>query len=514
MADEPKVVDLSAVRTAREQVEARKAEEQEKLGGGAAGQELTPQFVLDCFRSNELGDGTLYAALQQGKFLFDNATGGWLRWAEHHWERDSMNAALTVVEDVVDSYSSVLPLAFKDDPGIFKDLGKRLQRLRTGRGRDNTLKLAATCSEPLAIAGHELDNKPLLFPCANGVIDLETGSFRPGKQEDLLMRASPVEWKSFEAECPTWTRALLEIMDGRQDMVDFLQRFLGYCVSGLNVEHFFVVLWGRGRNGKSIIVEAIKRILGPLAKPIASEMLLDQGKFGGKNASGPSPEIMGLRGVRLAFGSETDDGRRISPSRVKWLSGGDTLVGRNPHDKYEVAFQPTHKLVLLTNHKPGAPADDYAFWERCLLVPFNLSFVNREPQAEYERRADPELLQKLLAEGPGILAWLVEGFLRWQEDKGLKPPAAVLEATAEYRRGEDTMADFIDARCELGPDLSVDATDLYNSFSEWWEEVMKTKFVPAQKKFGRIMKEKYESRKVGGKYRYYGIKLKASELQE
>ncbi|MHC1701510.1 MAG: phage/plasmid primase, P4 family [Humidesulfovibrio sp.] len=505
-----RVVDIAEVRKAREQVEARRAEEKEKIGGGAAVPELPPQFVLECFRSSELGDGTLYAALQQGKFLFNNATGEWLRWSGHHWQRDTMNASLSGVEDVVHTYSSTLPMVAMDDPGIFKDMGKRLTKLRTGRGRENTIKMAATLSEPLAISGVELDDKPLLFPCANGVIDLETGSFRPGKQEDLLMRASPVEWKEIDAEAVTWRRALLEIMGGRQEMVDFLQRFMGYCISGLNVEHFFVVFWGRGRNGKSIIVEAFKRVLGPLAKPIASEMLLDQGKFGGKNASGPSPEIMSLRGVRMAFGSETDDGRRISPSRVKWLSGGDTLVGRNPHDKYEVSFAPTHKLVLLTNHKPGAPADDYAFWERCLLVPFGLSFVNREPQAEFERRADPDLLAKLMAESSGILAWLVEGFLLWQRD-GLKPPAAVLEATAEYRRGEDTMADFIDTCCELGPDYSVDATELYNSFSEWWEEVMKTKFVPAQKKFGRIMKEKYESRKVGGKYRYYGIKLKPAE---
>ena len=500
-----KVVDISV---ARSLVEARKAEEREKLGDDdKGGPELPPQFVLDCFRSSELGDGTLYAALQRNKFLFNNATGEWLRWNFHHWARDSMKASLSAVESVVTTYSRTLPMFAAQDPGIFKELHKRLQRLRSDRGRTNTLKLAATCEERLAIEGDEIDDKPLLFPCANGVVDLETGSFRPGRQEDLLMRASPVNWNGVDEPCLLWRSTLLEIMQGDKAKVDFLQRYFGYCISGLNVEHRFLVLWGRGRNGKGTIVEMLKELLGPLSKPIASEMFLDQGKFGGKSPSGPSPEIMSLRGVRLAFGSETDDGRRISPSRVKWLTGGDSLVGRNPNDKYEVNFLPTHKLVLLTNHKPGAPADDYAFWERCLLVTFGLSYVFREPNADYERRADKDLKEKLRAESSGILAWLVEGFLLWKRD-GLNPPPSVTEATAEYRRGEDTMGDFIDECCEVGTALHVEATDLYKAFTEWWEENAISKFPMVQKKFGRIMKEKFESRKVGGKYRYYGIRIK------
>lgn len=497
-----KVVELAAVRA---DVEARKAEEDEKLGLSAKQDELQPQFVLDCFRSNELGDGTMYAALRRDAARYNNATGEWLSWAGHHWQRDTRQAAITAVESVVLSYSKVLPQVL--DPAVFKELHKRIQRLRSNRGRKATLEAAATCDTGLGIDGNELDQKPLLFPCANGVIDLETGAFRPGLQDDYLMRSSPVEWKGIDAKCDTWRKALLEIMSGRQDMVDFLQRYFGYCISGLTSAPYFVVLWGRGRNGKSIIVELLKRIMGTLAKPIASEMLLDQGKFG-KNASGPSPEIMGLLGVRMAFGSETDDGRRISPSKVKWLSGGDTLVGRNPHDKYEVSFPPTHKLVLLTNHKPGAPADDYAFWERCLLVPFLQSFVNRDPQTEWEHRADLNLLDKLKAESSGILAWLVEGFLLWQRD-GLKPPAAVLEATAEYRSGEDVMGEFVDDCCEIAAAHKVEATKFYESFTTWWEENI-SKNPPAQKRFGNIMKDKFDRRKVGGKWHYYGVKLKDS----
>lgn len=504
MADietKPKLVHLEDMRA---KVTARRDEEAQILGTDESKpKELEPQFVLDCFRSNELGDGALFAALMRGRYVFNASSGEWLMWTGFHWKRDSLQEALSAVEDVVLTYARVVPKYV--DSSALVTLHKRINRLRSNRGRKATLEAAATCADRLAIEGDELDSKPLLFPCANGVIDLETGELRPGRQEDYLMRASPVEWLSIDAPCPTWRKTVLEVMNDRKDMADFIQRYFGYCMSGLTSEHFFVVLWGRGRNGKSVVVEILKRILGPLAKPIASEMLLDQGKFGGKNASGPSPEIMGLKAVRMAFGSETDDGRRISPSRVKWLSGGDTLVGRNPHDKYEISFAPTHKLVLLTNHKPGAPADDYAFWERCLLVPFELSFVNRTPQAEFERRADPDLTQKLLTEASGILAWLVEGFLMWRRD-GLKPPAAVLEATAEYRSGEDIMGEFVADCCQVATTNRVEASAFYEAFKTWWEENI-SKNPPAQKRFGNLMKEKFERRKVGGKYHYFGVKL-------
>jgi len=489
----------------REKVKARVAEESLTIGEQDVKKiEISPQFILTCFQANELGDGALYAALHRNRFLYNNASQEWLCWTGNHWKRDSLQEALSGVEEVVNTYSRELPKIIAD-ASFFKDLYKRIQRLRTNRGRKNTIEAATTCEDRLSIIGDELDCKPLLFPCANGVLDLETGAFRSGRQEDLLMRASPVEWLGFDAPCPTWRRFVLEIMLGRQDMADFLQRYFGYCISGLIKEHSFVVLWGRGRNGKGTLVETIKKILGPLSKPVASEMLLDQGKFGGKNASGPSPEIMGLLGVRLAWGSETDDGRRISPSRVKWLSGGDTLVGRHPHDKYEVNFTPTHKLVLLTNHKPGAPADDFAFWERCLLVPFELSYVFRDPKQEFERRADKDLPDKLAAETSGILAWLVEGFLRWQE-VGLCPPPAVLDATAEYRSSEDIMGQFVADCCAVASGNQVAATAFYEAFKEWWEENI-SKNPPAQKRFGNLMKEKFESRKVGGKYHYFGVKL-------
>ena len=282
----------------------------------------------------------------------------------------------------------------------------------------------------------------------------------------------------------------------------FLQRVLGYALIGEVRESIIVVLTGIGRNGKSLIVEVLSEIMGPLAGAVRSEMLLDQMRV--TSSTGPTPDIMALRGLRLAFASETDDGCRVSPSRVKWLTGKDKLTGRNPHDKYEVQFPPTHTLFLLTNHKPHAPADDFAFWERVLLIPFKLSFVSRRPQNDFERVADPLLATKLIPEYPGILAWMVRGSLQYLQ-RGLDPPPVVKEAVEEYQRDEDILADFVDECCVVGEGFQVGATALYDIFERWWKKNV-SKNAPKQKRFGSLMGRRFQ-RKKDGVYKYIGIGL-------
>jgi putative DNA primase/helicase len=219
---------------------------------------------------------------------------------------------------------------------------------------------------------------------------------------------------------------------------------------------------------------------------------------------------MALKGLRMAFASENDEGRRFSPSKVKWLSGGDTLVGRYPYDKYDVFFQPTHTLFLLTNDKPHAPANDFAFWERIHLIPFPLSFVDN-PRHEKQRPKDKFLMEKLEEEASGILAWLVRGCLAWLE-KGLRPPAKVLEATEEYRREEDVLADFIDECLILDPEASEQAANLYTLFVQWWEKNI-SKRTMSNRKFGQLMKERFEWEKKGTII-YHGIEIRPDHVGE
>lgn len=481
---------------------------------------LPTSYVQQCMAANELGDGLLYASVLKNQYLYNASAGEWLRWRGHSWGLDVMDSHLAAVEQVVDKLldttnqigTEIQQCVRGGEEAKRDQLSKlreriygRIARFRTDKGRNLTVKFARTCREPLAINGDELDLNPWLLACANGVLDLRTAKFREGRPEELISKASPTEWAGLETPAPTWERFLMEVQREEKEVVDFLQRWFGYSISGVIKEHKFLILEGPGgRNGKGTMMESMAEVLGPLAGPIQSEMLLDQGYT--RSSAAPSPDIMGLRGLRMIWASESDEGRRFSPSRVKWLSGGDTLTGRYPHDKYAIDFRPTHKLTLLTNSKPQAPAADSAFWERLLLVPFGLSYVDRDPVAPHERRANKDLREQLRAEAPGILAWLVRGCLEYQRI-GLMPPQPVLEAGARYRRDEDILAPFIEDYIEENTLGQTSASILYDKFSEWYTENVSKKGI-TQTRFGRIMGKRYEKGKIEGKSFYLGISLK------
>lgn len=490
---------------------------------------VTSAFIRQCIDANEVGDGLLYAALLRNEFVYNNTTGEWLVWAGHHWERDIMEKNLAAAETVMvrrlfeearQLSGEIEQLYKKNDQKTAlnrqktqQNVYKRIFRLRTDKGRNMCVKFARTNDDPIAIKGDELDLYPWLLPCKNGVIDLRTGKLRDGRREDLMFLASPVEYPGFRKKAPLWEKTLREIFEGKQEMVDYIQRLLGYAITGLDIEHIFPVLYGAGRNGKGIIVSVLNHVLGPLSGSIQSEMLLDQRRP--RSSQGPSPDIMTLKGLRVAFASETDEGQRFSAAKVKWLTGGDQLVGRYPHDKYEVRFRPTHTLFLLTNRKPMAPGDDFAFWERMHLIPFRLAFVDRDPVAENERRADKYLAEKLKKEAPGILSWLVRGCLEYQK-QGLNPPVEIIEATAQYRRDEDILADWLEDYCKITSDEKGQATELYDHFVKWYRKNVSKKKDFSQRRFGTLMGRRFEKSKSVGTVYYTGVDLDplAPEIDE
>lgn len=505
----------------RQQVQERIQAEQEASAADGEKQELSSKFVRECLRANELGDGILFNALHRGRFVFAKSMDTWLVWQGHHWALDEMDEARASVENVVIKYlkeaerikKEIQDLRGQKDTEakikrlekIQTEIYKRVSALRTMRRRNNVLYAAHTCDRPLAIHGRELDQNPWLLPVANGVVDLKTGKLQDGRPEDYMMKACPYEYHGIEAPRENWEKVLMEIFEDDDLVVDFMQRLFGFAIVGYQFEHIFPVFTGPGgRNGKSTIVETISHILGPLAGPIRAEMLLDTYQI--QSASGPTPDIMALKGLRLAFASETKEGVKISAAKVKWLTGGDKLTGRAPHDKYETTFDSNHTLFLLSNFKPAADANDKAFWERMINIPFNVRFLkNREPSAENERKADLFLKEKLMAEASGILGWLVEGCIKWQME-GLKPPPKVVQETQDYMDDEDNFGAFIDHCLEIDDDFSIGASELYDAFEAWWKRYV-GRWVPKQKKFGKQMREWFACQKTGGVYVYYGVDL-------
>lgn len=415
----------------REQVQAVATAEAEKFTApspSTTDQPISDSALWRAVNSGEDGDAFLFVQLHRDKLVFDHAAGSWYEWQGHYWAEDHVAENMAAVDAVIDAYAEGarqgawrrLKAAKTNDKAEEKMAEKRqtaylgrvkeLQRLHRKR---NLLTLAAAGRRSLGITGEEWDRHPWLLGCPNGTIDLQSGKLRPGRQEDFLKTTCPTAWRDLDAKAPAWVQFLSTIVDGEQELVTYLQRLLGYSISRLTMEHIFPVLWGKGRNGKGTLLQSLADVLGPLAGPVKSEMLLEQGRT--RSSASPDSDIMALRGRRLAWVSETDEGRKLNAGRVKLLVGGDTLCGRPPFGKREVQFQPTHTLLLLTNHKPKADPSDYALWQRVHLIPFTLSFVDN-PTGPNERRRDPYLAERLRAEASGILAWLVRGCLAWQRD--------------------------------------------------------------------------------------------------
>jgi putative DNA primase/helicase len=495
-----------------------------------AKREITEAFVWECLNAESQGDGHLYAELFRERFVYNASTGRWLEWDVLTWRDDLLSRSLAAVDTVANKYAEVLApieadfaslkrdkntdktdLAIKE--AMVKKVTRQIKKLRNVAGRAACLEFAHTLPEgSLASSGDGLDQQPWLLATTNKVINLATGEIVKPRQDQWITKRAGVEWpdKGLDAPCPVWNKYLWETFES-QPKIDFLQRWAGYCLTGDTSEQKFLQMAGDGRNGKGIFAEVLLTILGEYGGPIQSEMLLDQGH--GKSASGPSPEIMSLYGRRLAVASETDEHRRFSPSRVKWITGNDTLIARAPHDRQEVSFRPSHKLMLLTNNKPSVAADDLAFWERLILLEFPFMFMDRCTEPHHKQR-NYQLREQLEKEMPAILAWCVRGCLEYGRQR-LNIPDVILDATRQYQRTEDIVQDWVEASCyvqdhnHLTP-IVTPAAALYNHFSEWYEQNAGKK-IPSANWFGRRLKKKFGGRwhkDSQGRAAYRGVYLK------
>lgn len=330
-------------------------------------------------------------------------------------------------------------------------------------------------SQPgIGIDHDELDNNGWLLNCPNGVLDLKTGRLAPHRRGDHLTRLCPTRFDP-DARCPHWEQFLCEIFvrdDGPDvELIHYLQRLLGYCLTGDVSEHLLAVLYGCGANGKSVLVNVVRAVIGhELTCVAAPDLLL------ARNFDKHPCEIANLFGKRVVVCQEVGTGRRLNEALVKWLTGGDHLQARRMReDLWE--FAPTHKAFLVSNHRPEIAGTDNGIWRRVRLIPFDVTIP--------PERQDKTLTDRLIAEAPGILAWMVRGCRHWQEG-GLREPDRVRMATEEYRTEEDVVGRFLCERCVVAPAAQVRSDALYSAFAAW-SKTCGEQDVPSRRKFGEAM---------------------------
>jgi putative DNA primase/helicase len=393
----------------------------------------------------------------------------WIGWDGQRWKRDVGGVA-------VQQKSKEVSEDLWDDWRMDRDNKGLLAFARRSCTAKSIAATSALARSALPIEVKQLDQHDWLLNVANGTLDLRTGELREPRREDFITKLCPTKYDP-EAPCATWERFLMEVFGNNQALVRYLQRILGYGITGDVREQVLPILWGEGSNGKSTLITAVTNVLGEDYGGTAPREL-----FAVSKSDRHPTELMTLQGKRLMSASETDAGTQLNEALVKHLTGGDGITARGMYENFST-FRPTHKLLLSTNYKPQIKGTDWAMWRRIALIPFAVQFKGEN--------MDKDMPKKLEAEREGILAWLVRGCLDWQR-QGLAPPCGVEMATSRYRADEDVVGRFLNECCEVGEDYSEEAGALWEAFKVWAGEEAMT-----QTAFGRELgKRGYASGKV------------------
>jgi putative DNA primase/helicase len=396
----------------------------------------------------DLGNAERLVARHGRDIHYCHAWGRWLVWDRRRWRGDDTGAAERLAVRTVRSiYREAERAPTKEGSDAIAAHARRSE----SRQRIESMLALARSQPGVPVRPDDLDRDPWLLNVANGTIDLRTGELRKHRREDLATRLAPVDYDE-QARAPLWDAFLARILpDG--DVRAYMRRWMGYALTGVIREHVLVIAHGSGANAKTTFVDAGRRALGDYARTIPAEVLL------ARTHDAHPTERAQLLGVRLAITSESDQGRRLDEGTVKTLTGGDRITARFMRQDF-FEFSPTHKLILMTNHKPRIRGTDVGIWRRIMLVPFPVVI----PEAE----RDPALPERIATETPGILAWAVRGCLEWQA-RGLAPPAAVREATASYQRDEDTLGEYLAERTVADAAARTSAADLHRDYVAWAE---------------------------------------------
>jgi putative DNA primase/helicase len=332
------------------------------------------------------------------------------------------------------------------------------------------------------------DADPWLLNTPGGVIDLRTGKMRQHRQEDHITKLTAT---APGGECPQWLSFLKTITDNDSDLQKFLQRVAGYSLTGSIREHALFFGYGTGGNGKGVFINTITGIMGDYAAVASMEV------FTASPHDRHPTDLAMLRGARLVTAQETEEGRRWAESRIKAMTGGDPITARFMRQDF-FTFLPTFKLFIAGNHKPGLRNVDDAIRRRFNLIPFAV----RIPSV----KRDANLLEKLKAEWPGILKWMIEGCVDWQRE-GLNPPAAVADATEAYFEAEDALGLWLAECCDTGKSFSETGANLFASWCRWAERT--NEFSGTQKRFSqKLTARSFEKNRTSAGTFFTGISLK------
>lgn len=459
-----------------------------KIGSASAGNAPDEALEPRLYSLDDMGNAKRFIDLFGEDFRYNYTDKTFLYWDGCRWAADQTSAVERSADVSVEAMSAEAEWYEKNgDEDAAKAFRKHIKASRSNKSKTNMLK---EIQHNLPITPRQLDRHSMAFNVPNGTLSLKSGQLVPAKRDYFITKFSPVEFTD-NADCPMWRRFLDDIFGGDKELIRYIQKAVGYSMTGDTSEQCVFFLYGTGRNGKSTFLDVLREIFGDYVSNIQPETIMVKNSMG----NGINSDIARLKGARMVTTVEPNEGVRLNEGLIKQLTGDDAVTARKLYGN-EFEFKPEFKLWMATNHKPVIRGTDDGIWRRIHMIPFTVQIP--------VDKVDRQLKSKLEREYPAILRWAVEGCLLWQRE-GLKQPRAVLDMTREYRREMDVISGFLDDRCEVGEGFSAKSSELYAAYSAWCEA--NTEFKMSNTKFGVEMEKRFtRSKRMDGNY-FVGLKL-------
>lgn len=417
----------------------------------------------------------------------------WFFFNGSYWQEDVGNQRVELAaERVANSIKKEKPeLSFSTKTDEDKAMNEWYKFQKDSRSHMAKMHMIDEFKKYVIVKHGEFDKEDMLLNTESGYVDLSSGELHDHDIDKKFSHQTVAEY-SDNVDAPLWEKFLNQIFNNDEELIHYVQKAIGYSFTGSVDEQCLFILNGRGRNGKSVFSNVVSDVAGNYAKQMNVQTIVAK-----KNQSGSAnSDIARLEGARIVTSSELNEGDRFDESLVKQLTGGDKILARFLYGS-EFEYKPKFKIWMATNHLPIIRGTDDGIWRRIKIIPFNIQIP--------KEKVDKKLEYKLKAEYTGILNWIVQGAIMWQQE-GLEDPEAVRQVIENYRAEMDPLDAFLEECCTTGQNYSIKAREMYDAYHEWAKESEEYKM--SLNKFGREMSKKLLRVKKRDGWHYVGLKLK------
>lgn len=429
------------------------------------------------YNFSDVGNAERLVAIHGKNIKFNPLQQKWMLWSGRHWQIDESLKIERLAKDIIKRVQRAgenLETSDEEYKPVLEKYKKKIEGFVLKSEGDQRIKamINQVKSQNNIIMAHT-DEDIFALNLLNGTLDLETGEVKSHHRNDNITKLIDIDYDSSKS-CPNWLSFLDRIFLGDKKLIDYIQKTIGYSMTGSMTEQCFYMLYGGGANGKSTFLNTIQKILGDYADTLKGSSLMVK-----RSDDGARGDLAKLKGKRFVIASELNEGQTFDESLIKALTGGDIVPVRYLYGE-EFPLVPQFKLWIGTNEKPKVKGTNLGIWRRVRLIPFLYTFKDEEKDPDFfEKFIEPEL--------PAILNWAVEGCLKWQNE-GIEVPHKVMMAVEEYQTEMDSIGRFIEECCIVGEDYKSKSSTLFNEYVKWCSENREHELTNV--KFAQKLKEK------------------------